>query len=117
MCSQDSGMRGNKQKVVAFSYYGKQNSKREKEMFKNYFRGIFLSYERIIGKYPDWTMRLYHELEPEEHEFKTLCEFACVNPKLDLCHAKSIPALGDVRQMFPMFWRFLPTIGQVSHQY
>ena len=111
MCSQDVSIRGDKQKVIAFSYYGKQDSKREVEMFKNYFAGIFMNYNTIKEKYPDWTMRLYHEMEPEDPLFQNLCEFACVNPKLDLCSAKSIPALGDVRQIFPMFWRFLPTIG------
>ena len=38
------------------------------------------------------------------------CNFACKNPDLDLCHVQNIPALGDIRPIFPMMWRFLPTI-------
>ena len=113
-CSQHAFLRGPNQKVVSYSYYGDPNSR--KSQVKQYFNGIFKNYNAIQEFYPNWIMRLYHDLDPNDEQFTQLCEFACKNPNFDLCHTKNIPGLGNVQKLFPMNWRFLPTLdSQVSY--
>lgn len=112
-CSGHAFQRGPHQKVVSYSYYGDPNSR--KSQVKQYFNGIFKNYQAIQGFYPNWTMRLYHDLDPNTEHFTQLCQFACENPHIDLCQIKNIPGLGNVQKLFPMNWRFLPTLdSQVS---
>ena len=113
-CSQHAFLRGPNQKVIAYSYYGDPKSTRSQK--KQYFNGIFKNYQAIQDSYPNWIMRLYHDLDPKDKQFGELCEFACKNPNLDLCDIRSIPGLGNVQNLFPMIWRFLSTLdSQVSH--
>ena len=113
-CSQAAYLRGPNQKVVSYSYYGDLNSK--KSQARQYFSGIFRNYKAIQEFYPQWTMRLYHDLHPYHEGFDELSEFASENPYFDLCDIKNIPGLGNVVKLFPMFWRFLPTLdSQVSY--
>eukprot|EP00090_Calanus_glacialis_P018459 TRINITY_DN28652_c0_g1_i1.p1 TRINITY_DN28652_c0_g1~~TRINITY_DN28652_c0_g1_i1.p1 ORF type:complete len:263 (+),score=43.27 TRINITY_DN28652_c0_g1_i1:109-789(+) len=61
---------------------------------------------------PDWTMRLYVDLELSDPVLAKLCHLACQNPNLDLCLAAHLPGTParDARQLFPMLWRFFPTL-------
>ena len=80
---------------------------------------------------PGWTMRVYYEVKedasssssfpssfsssspsssPSEDPMAALCELACSEPDLDLCDASNVPLLGDVTPVYPMVWRFLPTL-------
>ena len=113
-CSQAAYLRGPNQKVVSFSYYGDPNS--FKHQRREYFNGIFRNYKAIQKFYGNWTMRLYHDFHPNHEGFDELCEFACDNPHFDLCDITNIPGLGNVKKLFPMFWRFLPPLdSQVSY--
>jgi hypothetical protein len=61
-------------------------------------------------------LRLYYDLADDHPLIKDLCEVACNNPDIDLCHVRRIPALGDISKVFPMNWRFVPLLDpQVSH--
>ena len=65
--------------------------------------------------YPGWNIRLYYDLEDTDPLLSDLCEVACKDANIDLCHVKNIPALGDVSQVFAMNWRFFPMLDpQVS---
>ena len=110
MCSLDSSLRGNRQKVISYSLYGQEDSIREEKYHKHYFQGVFSNYKSMRQHYPDWIFRLYFDFEDNDPRLQILCHFACKNPGLDLCHVKKIPALGDIEPIFPMIWRFLPTI-------
>ena len=116
MCSLDSLQRGNNQKIIAYSLYGQPDSIRETRYNKRYFDGVFSNYKEIEKHYPDWLMRLYFDFKPDDPRFQTLCNFACENPNLDLCHVENIPALGNIKPIFPMMWRFVSTIDpQVNY--
>ena len=44
-----------------------------------------------------------------------LCDLACSNTNLDLCHVRHLPGCGeleltDASDVFPMTWRFLPPV-------
>ena len=41
-----------------------------------------------------------------------LCDMACKNRYLDLCDAGRLPGapMKDARKLFPMLWRFFPTL-------
>ena len=60
--------------------------------------------------YPGWNIRLYYDLEDTDPLLSDLCEVACKDANIDLCHVKNIPALGDVSQVFAMNWRFFPML-------
>ena len=69
--------------------------------------------------YPGWIMRLYFDLDPEDPIMKDLCQVACQADNLDLCHAAKLPGtpMKDARKVFPMNWRFFPTLDpQVSEK-
>jgi len=113
-CSQHSFHRGAKQKIVSFSFYGNPDSQQGKE--RKYFQGIKDNLKEMPIFYPDWTLRLYYDLEDQHPLMKELCDLACNDPNIDLCHVKNIPVLGDVSKVFAMNWRFLPMLDpQVSH--
>lgn len=113
-CSEHSFHRGAKQKIVAFSFYGNPNSEQGKA--RKYFQGIKDNLKEVPIFYPDWTLRLYYDLEDSHPLMKELCDLACNDPNIDLCHVKNIPVLGDVSKVFAMNWRFLPMLDpQVSH--
>ena len=61
-----------------------------------------------------WTMRLYHDLDKDDPLMKKICGLACNNNHLDLCHIKSLPSSHflhiNVSSIFPMIWRFFPTL-------
>ena len=108
MCSEHSAQRGANQKVISYTYYINTQSHKRAEKMK-YFEGIPKILEILPSTYAnDWTMRLYHDLDPNDEQHEKLCQIACANPNIDLCNAKNIPALGDVSKMFPKNWRFLP---------
>ena len=62
--------------------------------------------------YPGWTMRVYFDLEPDDPIMSDLCDLACHSDILDLCHAGDLPGtpMKDARLVFPMNWRFFPTL-------
>ena len=106
MCSLHSGQRGANQKVISYTYF--KNNHTEKRIRMKYFDGIPKILEILPKTYPGWTMRLYHDLDHSDEQHAQLCQMACANPNIDLCHTKNIPALGDVTSMFAKNWRFLP---------
>merc|ERR1712235_60263 len=59
-------------------------------------------------------MRLYHDLDKDDPLLKKICGLACNNNHLDLCHIKSLPSSHflhiNVSSIFPMIWRFFPTL-------
>ena len=58
-------------------------------------------------------LRLYYDLDPADHQLQLqLCDLACSNNNLDLCNVRRLPGtpVADASSMFPMIWRFLPTL-------
>ena len=100
--------RGAGQKVIGFSFYGNPNSTKSRE--RKYFQGIADNLDLLPRHYPGWIIRVYYDLEPDDPEMRLLCDLACRNPSLDICHARNNPASGDISQIFAMNWRFLPTL-------
>ena len=96
--------------TVGFSFYGDINSNHSKK--KGYFEGIKDNLDMMPSLYPDWTMRLYFDLDPNDPIISDLCELACKSEILDLCHAGQLPGVPmvDARKVFPMNWRFFPTL-------
>ena len=113
-CSKHSYLRGFKQRIIGFSFYGDPNSPLGK--FRKYFQGIKDNLELVPKFYDGWNIRLYYDLEEDSPLMSDLCDLACSNSNIDLCHVKKIPLLGDVSKVFAMNWRFLPMIDpQVTH--
>jgi hypothetical protein len=110
-CGRDAWARGSQQKVLGFSFYGATNSSAHRS--KKYFQGIEANLAVVPALYgPGWSVRLYHDLEPGSPLLVDLCRLACAAPHLDLCYVRELPGvpLADAAKMFPMNWRFLPTL-------
>ena len=80
-------------------------------------------------------MRLYYDINQDDDLMETLCEIACEYDNLDLCYirwshhcyinqsmeneqtGRELPGTPemDVSEMFPMNWRFLPTLDPQVH--
>lgn len=109
-CSHDAFKRGKGQKIAGFSFYGDVNSDYSKK--KGYFEGIVGNLEIMPHFYPGWVMRLYFDLSKDDPVMKDLCDLACSNINIDLCDARDLPGtpMKDASKMFPMDWRFFPTL-------
>ena len=112
-CSQHSHDRGPKQKIIGFSFYAGHPSRHKN---RKYFQGIVDNLKQIPELYPNWILRLYYDLEPDHPLMEMLCQLACNDSNIDLCSVRNIPAVGDIRNVFAMIWRFFPCLdGQVTH--
>ena len=70
-CGGDAFQRGANQKVVGFSFYGDSSS--ELHQFRKYFDGIEENLRLVRSHYgPDWSMRLYYDLETTEGDIARL---------------------------------------------
>ena len=107
-CSKHAFLRGYKQKVIGFSFYGDSSSKLSK--FRKYFQGIKDNLALVPKYYKGWTVRLYYDLPEEDDRLKDLCEVACNDPNIDLCYVRQIPSFGDISKVFAMNWRFFPMV-------
>jgi hypothetical protein len=110
-CSPAAWHRGAGQKVAAYSFYGDPNSSAHKE--RHYFRGVAENLALLPTLYnSSWSLRLYHDLPPESSLLAELCALACSSPGLDLCPAPRLPrpGLANASRLFPMVWRFLPSL-------
>ena len=65
-----------------------------------------------------FVLRLYHSTAPGDPLWSRLCSLACQTDLLDLCDVKTVPrpvGANQTSDLFPMLWRFLPTLDpQVS---
>ena len=93
MCSEDSTKRGDGQKVISFSMFGKHN--KTQIYIKYLIRNIkairkYYGSEYVIRVYYDNNARrenMYLQNLPEaEHKNGILCDLLCVEPSLDLCN-------------------------------
>ena len=110
-CGRDAYQRGLHQKVAGFSFYGNKSS--STHLTKHYFEGITDNLKQLPLFYNDsWTMRLYYDLEDDHPLMRPLCNLACTNSHLDLCHVQKLPGtpIINASNIFPMNWRFFPTL-------
>ena len=107
-CSGDSWQRGNGQRVVAFAFYGNPKLVRHNT---TYFEGILANVAAISSLYnnSNWSIRLYHDISPDNPWFGKLCQIACSYDQLDLCHVNQLPLpiLTNASNIFPMLWTLL----------
>merc|ERR1719500_889758 len=109
-CSGDSWQRGNGQRVVAFTFFGDPKSVRHNT---TYFEGILANVAAISSFYDgDWSIRLYHDIAPDDPWSGELCKIACSYDRLDLCQVNqlSLPILSNAVNIYPALWRFFPTL-------
>ena len=100
-CGQEANARGSGQKVAAFTFFVSSVVKQD----RNYFGGISLNAAAIEKLYPDFVMRVYHNISSSSS--KTLCELECRFPNLDFCNVTDNPGLGNLNEILPTAWRFV----------
>ena len=100
--------------MAGFSFYGNTSSSAHKH--KKYVAGIEENLRLLRSEYGEsWSMRLYYDLPRTDRLMEQLCDLACTNNNLDLCHVRHLPGCGqldltDASQIFAMLWRFLPCV-------
>ncbi|XP_023341272.1 uncharacterized protein LOC111711215 [Eurytemora carolleeae] len=101
LCGFHSESRGEKQKIISFSFFG--------DLKSVYYNGIENNLNYLDEHYPGWIMRLY--LDPTNLNLNAshdLCTLSCKSNRMDLCSVLSVPPYGDISRKFGMIWRFLP---------
>ena len=101
-----------------FSFYLTSDVKRMEA--RKYFEGIKANLDLMPRLYPGWVMRVYYNLDGRPEMLRDLCDLACHNEQLDICDAGKLPGvpMADARKVFPMIWRFFPTLDpQVKSTY
>ena len=109
-CGSDSKRKGAGQKIFSFSFYGDTNSDLHNR--RAYFKGIRENIDIIKLNFPDWNVRIYHDFSRNDPVYEQLCQIVCQEPILDLCHVHALPFFGNISEIFPMIWRFLPVLDQ-----
>ena len=106
-CSGDSWQRGNGQRVVAFTFFGDPKSVHHNT---TYFEGIVANVAAISSFYNnDWSIRLYHDIAPDDPWLGDLCKIACSYDRLDLCQVNQLPLpiLSNAVNIYPVLWTLL----------
>ena len=96
ICSESATLRGSHQKVLSFSFYGKDQN----FMDTPYFKGIRANLLLMNKFYPDFIMRIYHNFNSIDNFNDLLIEF----PNLDLF--QNLPIYGDISRLSGSIWRF-----------
>ena len=98
--------------MFSFAFFGDPNSSIHQK--RGYFEGIRKNLEAISTFYnSSWSVRLYHDIGPDDPLMVDLCKLACSNNRLDLCPVDQLAPhhlLANAVNMFPMLWRFFPTL-------
>ncbi|KAF0298296.1 hypothetical protein FJT64_004359 [Amphibalanus amphitrite] len=100
-CGITADIRGAKQNVISFSFYGIASSV--------FFRGIEANLAKVPEIYPGWVVRVYNDInmsEPRQREL--VCDVQCRYDNVDFCDVHDLPGLGDLSKKFGMIWRFMP---------
>jgi len=111
-CSRDSWKRGSHQKVLSFAFYV-NGPKSAVGPRKKYFDGVVNNLHLMQKLYSEnWVMRLYTDMSPTDPLMEDLCSIACSDDRFDICPVSVLPmpALANATKMFPMNWRFFPTM-------
>ena len=97
--------------MIAFAFYGDPKSSVHQR--RGYFEGIRANLGAISSFYnSSWVVRLYHDIGSDDPMMADLCSLACSTDQLDLCSVPQLPhpLLAKAVHMFPMIWRFFPTL-------
>ncbi|XP_043200505.1 uncharacterized protein LOC122369664 [Amphibalanus amphitrite] len=100
-CGMTADIRGAKQNVISFSFYGNASSV--------FFGGIEANLAKVPEIYPGWVVRVYNDInmsEPRQREL--VCDVQCRYDNVDFCDVHDLPGLGDLSKKFGMIWRFMP---------
>ena len=79
---------------------------------RDYFAGIETNLKLMSQLYgPQWVMRLYYQIpNPDSKNWSKLCHLVCTHPQLDICDIEQNPKFGNLTQVYPLVWRFLPAL-------
>ncbi|CAB3377639.1 Hypothetical predicted protein [Cloeon dipterum] len=104
LCNENATKRGPHQKVVSYSFFGTlANSVR------GFLEGIEINARLVRSHYPNWIMRVYHNMSADQGQFKMILEFLKMSygDVLDMCYVDAIPDIGNSTHTCYM-WRFIP---------
>ncbi|XP_068213707.1 uncharacterized protein [Palaemon carinicauda] len=107
-CSEEASARGPNQRVVSYSYFGNTS---DPGLYNRYFSEIRARAIEIQQHYPDFVMRVYHNVGPEDEKGRReMCRAYCDFPHLDFCNVRELPEPWfdfSAKQKVGTMWRFL----------
>ena len=98
-CGESAFRRRLGQKVIGFSFYEHDDAQlKERKQNKSwvnppYFRGVEENLDLVASLYPGWTVRLYHDLDPDDPLMENLCSYVCKYHYFDLCDVNNLPSI------------------------
>ena len=83
--------------------------------FDEYKRDYFVGIERNLSLMKrfygtDWIMRLYYHMSKNSTNWQRLCTLVCQDSNIDICDVENNPKFGNISNVFPLNWRFLPSV-------
>lgn len=72
---------------------------------RKYFEGIEMNAKAVKDLFPDWTVRVYHNVTDD---MDPLCALECRFDNLDFCDVSRNPMLGNLNGVLATIWRFSP---------
>lgn len=111
-CSPRAFSRGSGQKVVSYAFYTNTMNRANKEKRRHYLQGIRINLDLVTKYYPGYVMRLYIEVDPDDPTLAELKGLEQNSTNFDLCDIRNLPGtpMTNARMVFPMVWRFFPTM-------
>ena len=55
-------------------------------------------------------MRLYYHLSRDSPKWQRLCSIVCQDINIDICDVENNPKFGNISNVYPLNWRFLPGV-------
>ena len=58
----------------------------------------------------EWTLRVYFQMPKSSPQWDRLCNLKCSDPQIDICDIEKNPRFDNLASVFPLNWRFLPSM-------
>jgi len=115
-CNSYTSALGAGQKVLSYSYYTPWQAAKARYSPGGAPLNSVARFQELLEPlassagelYPDWRLRIYHNVSQGEPAWQKLCNLYCRHQHVDLCDVRQLPKIGDLNKKFPVgrFWRF-----------
>ena len=97
--------------VISYTWKSNPGSNQTRQ-----FEGLKKNLVLAESLYPEFTVRLYHDLTNKDKSLDDVCSLACAHDALDLCNIKEVSGHSVARRarkdLRPSEWKYLPTKDQ-----
>lgn len=119
-CSEESFARGYNQKVVTYALFGNAANSSTFKRYYSLLENISLS---VQNYYPEYSIRIYHNIEEQDEGYKSLCNIFCSFSNVDLCSVNTLykhlteKSRGCKKTQMPIEPRFIKGLNPKMYRY